>query len=68
MDYRALLVKYVEWIRECEGVSFIDSGEAFVEPHSHFTPEGWAELQRIDNEIDARQERERAERLAKRTP
>lgn len=68
MDYEALLRKYVKWVRECEGVSFIESGGFYGDPEAHFTPEGWAELQRIDAEFDAEQKRSHAEWLATRKP
>lgn len=63
MDYAALLRKYVEWVRECEGVSFINSGTYYHE-EKQFPPEEWAELKRIDAELDAEQARSHAEWVA----
>lgn len=48
MDYRALLLQYIRFVRECEGVDFIDSrrSEADVE----FTNEEWQELELLSAE------------------
>ena len=45
-DHAALLRKYIAWVDACEGVNYIDSGSYYHE-EEHFTPEEWAELQRI---------------------
>lgn len=63
MDYQALLRKYVEWVRECEGVSYIDSGTHYHH-EKKFTSEEWAELLRIDGELDAEGARRHAEWLS----
>jgi hypothetical protein len=46
MDYRELLMKYIEHIGEEEGITFIHG-----QPREGlFTPEEWAELKRLDIE------------------
>jgi hypothetical protein len=47
MDYRALLLKYINHVGECEGVTFI------ADHHRRpdlFTDEEWAELCRLDDD------------------
>jgi hypothetical protein len=48
MDYRALLVKYMEHVRECEGISFVGRLDSDVT----FTPEEIEELESIEQGID----------------
>jgi len=49
MNYRNLLIKYIQHVGACEGVSYL-SPSWFNEPH--FSKEEWEELQRLDAESD----------------
>jgi hypothetical protein len=46
-------------------VTYIGTGMHY-QHEKHFTPEEWAELERIDDELDAERAREHAEWLATR--
>lgn len=45
MDYRDLLLKYINHVGEEEGTTFLS-----WDRHDHFTEEEWDELQRLDVE------------------
>ena len=50
IDYRELLMKYIEHVGECEGVTFMSKCH---EPRTGlFTTEEWEELQRLDGESE----------------
>lgn len=49
IDYRALLMKYIEYASECEGSTNLGFRRGYVD----FTDEEWAELQRIEDEMFA---------------
>jgi hypothetical protein len=51
IDYRDLLKKYIGWVGACEGVNFITSGGYYHEEET-FTPEEWAELEKLAGEKD----------------
>lgn len=45
MDYRTLLIKYIAYIGEIEGVSYISGDNP-----ENFTKEEWDELNKLDKE------------------
>jgi len=45
MDYKVLLLKYIQLVGEAEGVSFINKR---YKPPKLFTKEEWEELERLD--------------------
>lgn len=50
MDYKALLIKYIRHVEECEGVNFIDhAGIGNTDPLNvrELTPDEIAELKRL---------------------
>lgn len=52
VDYRALLLKYIEHVGDCEGTTFLshfsrDDSEVI------FSNEEWLELERLDDEAQA---------------
>ncbi len=47
MNYQTLLLKYIRYIRDCEGIDFIDPIEYRHMSDQEFTYEEWAELQRM---------------------
>ena len=47
MDYRDLLIKYIRHVADMEGVTFIDIRHRTGE----MSPDEWAELERLVNEI-----------------
>jgi hypothetical protein len=46
MDYKALLIKYICWVGDSEGVDFILDGSGWSDTIK-FTPEEWAELEAL---------------------
>ena len=46
MDYRELLLKYIQHVKDCEGVEFIIDGSTALSDVD-FTPEEWAELEAL---------------------
>jgi hypothetical protein len=50
IDYRGLLIKYIDHVRTCEGTSFLH--EHFFGHKHDFSDEEWAELQKLDKESD----------------
>jgi hypothetical protein len=49
MDYRALLVKYIWHVDECEGAAFITTGTRYPSDRQ-FTSEEWGELVELEKE------------------
>lgn len=52
MNYKELLSKYIEYIKECEGINFITDlprTPPFV--GTVFTEDEWAELEKLTNGI-----------------
>jgi hypothetical protein len=47
VDYRALLVRYIQHVRECEGTDYTDIRAS---PSHSLTDAEWAELQRLSGE------------------
>lgn len=50
IDYRALLVKYMRNVIDCEGVSFTDNGMFTGWKDHYYTPAERAELDKIEQE------------------
>ena len=50
MDYKALLMKYMLHVEQCEGIDFTDRLNDAWEGEVQFTPEEVAELKRISEE------------------
>lgn len=49
MDYKKLLMKYIDHVYNSEGVTFLADSKRNAWPDSvKFTDEEWAELQRLD--------------------
>lgn len=57
-DYRRLLRKYLNHVKECEGITFVpdNTNDAIRLTHHEFTQEELDELHRIEDEIDATME------------
>ena len=53
MDYRALLVKYMAEVLECEGVSFVGASGGFAFNDDRYTPTELAMLETIEAEASA---------------
>lgn len=51
MDYKALLIKYIQHVGECEGVTFISERYRGL-PYPGFTDEEFNELQVLDRGED----------------
>ena len=51
--YRHLIKKYIEWVRHCEGVDFIDGyGEVWEDPANvGITESEWNDLQDLSDEV-----------------
>lgn len=50
IDYRELLMKYIDHVGECEGITFISD---YHRPRAGlFTTEEWEELRRLDAESE----------------
>jgi hypothetical protein len=47
VDYRELLKKYIAYVRDCEGSDYIGNGYRGYRGNTMFTPEEWAELERV---------------------
>jgi hypothetical protein len=47
VDYRELLEKYIAYVRDCEGSDYIGNGYRGYRGNRMFTPEEWAELERV---------------------
>lgn len=49
MDYRKLLIKYILYIAEQEGITFLEDRRR---RHAIFTEEEWQEMKILDREAD----------------
>lgn len=47
VDYHALLMKYIQHVVDCEGISFLEEWQR----SKYFSDEEWAELQRLDRQL-----------------
>jgi hypothetical protein len=47
VNYRELLEKYIAYVRDCEGSDYIGNGYRGYRGNRMFTPEEWAELERV---------------------
>lgn len=52
MDYRELLIKYIQHIRGCESVDYVLSGSSRGESDIQFSDQEWQELERLAQLID----------------
>lgn len=52
MDFEALLKKYMAYVTACEGIDFVEGGYRGYSDDPKFTPEEWAELDRLSREND----------------
>ena len=59
MDHKDLLKRYINWVREREGVTFLSDSRN----SSYFSNEEWEELCRLDKEGEGEYEKWQAERM-----
>ena len=61
VDSRALLQEYIRYVRDCGGSDYIATGIRGYRGDTMFTPEAWAELERVargeEGEPNAQRER-----------
>jgi hypothetical protein len=51
-DGRELLAKYMRYVGDVEGIDYVSSGYRGYSGDQTFTPEEWAELARISDEVN----------------